>query len=586
MYTYQSGQRTLRRRRERFRRRLARGAVAALAVAALGIGALGIGARGIRAPDFAGDTTRAPLSASAHPSATGMFPDSVQPTVAVDPDRVPVELGLNFSTQRGGTVTAVQYFQSPAQSGVTSATLWTSTGKVMARAQFDASGVEGWRTIPLSSPVSLIAGGSYVVSYHAAKGSYAVAKGDVGVGKSRNGFVINNGAGVYKYGKSGFPTRVNQSSGYLVDIVFTPRVKRFPAPDTALAPLAPEGAQRVPTAVATPTPTPSRDFVHVPAPSPDRTLVHLPAPTPLLTPPASSDAPAQAPPYVPTPGDPGWSVTTSTVGLAPLGLSCGSLALYTGPSSVPSGTVISGKLITGGLDLSAGGITIEKSCIQPTSAGRGLPVIATQSFNTFAIASSKVTIRNSEFDGSRLGIEDAAWATAFIGVADLSSNYIHGFGSGIGIMNSGPNLDITVERNYVTGLVAWGNPATTGNHSDAFTIRDFSASSRADRTLTVVNNRFNSNSGSDTGALFIQTYSGRIDNVLIQGNLLEGNGYQLGLNQMNDPYSNLRSVNNRFSGTGYGATYVQNGPGWAQWDSNFLYQATAAYGKGAAIQEP
>ena len=585
MYPYQSGQRAPQRRQERFRRQLVRGGIAALGITALGISALGTSAP-VATPDFAGDSTRTSLSASAHPSTTGIFPDSLRPTVAVDPDRVPVELGLSFSTQHGGTVTAVQYFQSPAQSGVTSATLWTSTGEVLARAQFDASDVEGWRTIPLTSPVSLIAGGSYVVSYHAPKGSYAVAEGDVSSGTLRNGFVINDGAGVYKYGESGFPTRVNQSSSYLVDIVFTPRTTRPSAPDTALAPPAPEDAERVPTVVATPTPTPSRSGVHVPVPPPNQTLIHLPAPVPLLTPPANGGAPAPTPPSVPTSGDPGWSVTTSTVGLAPLGLSCGSLPLYTGPGSVPAGTVISGKLVTGGLDLSAGNITIENSCIQPTSAGRGLPVVATQNFNTFTIASSKVTIRNSEFDGSKLNTEDAAWATAFIGVADLSSNYIHGFGSGIGIMNSGPNLDITVERNYVTGLVAWGDPATTGNHSDAFTIRDFSASSRADRRLTVVNNRFNSNSGSDTGALFIQTYSGRIDNVLIQGNLLEGNGYQLGLNQMNDSYSNLRSVNNRFSGTGYGATYVQNGPGWARWDSNYLYQATAADGRGAAVQAP
>ena len=79
---------------------------------------------------------------------------------------------------------------------------------------------------------------------------------------------------------------------------------------------------------------------------------------------------------------PGWTVTADTVGLAPLGLSCESLPVYTGPAKPVAGSTISGQLINNGLDLSAGGITIERSCIQPTSIGRGLPVLTTTDNNT------------------------------------------------------------------------------------------------------------------------------------------------------------------------------------------------------------
>ncbi|WP_010205779.1 DUF4082 domain-containing protein [Salinibacterium sp. PAMC 21357] len=478
--------------------------------------------------------------------------------MAVDADRSSVELGLKFSPENDGEVTALQYFQSRAASGVTSATLWTSSGKKLASITFPASTKEGWRTISLEDPVTLSSGSSYVVSYQASNGGYAVTEGDLSAKQSLNGFTLDREAGVYKYGTEGFPTTTFRGSNYLVDIVFE---SSTPATEVTV-------------------PDPGEVEIPAPAPTPTEppTTPVTPAPVP-VTPPVTT-------PVTPTSGSAGWTINANTVGLAPLGLTCSNLPAYTGNSSVPAGTTITGKRFTGGLDLSAGNITIENSCIQPTSAGRGMPVVATQNFNTFEIAPSKVTIRNSEFDGSKLSIQDAAWATAFIGVADLIGNYVHGFGSGIAIMNSGSTLNAQIERNYVTGLVAWGDPATTGNHSDAFTIRDFTDRSNANRQLNVINNRFNADSGSDTGALFIQTYSGSIDNVLIQGNLLEGNGYQLGLNEMNSSYSNLRSVDNRFSGTGFGATYVQRGSGWAEWSNNYIYKSSATDGKGAAVSKP
>ncbi len=555
MISQTTGERAQARHSSRIRRRLVRGG---LAIGALGIAAL------IAVPALAPTSTTGTSSAFTHSSSSGIFSDSLRPAVAVDSDRVSVELGLKFSPEQTGDVTALQYFQNRAASGVTSATLWTSTGDKLASVTFPASKKEGWRTISLKSPVSLAGGSSYVVSYHAPNGSYAVTEGDLSAKKTVNGFTLTPGAGVYTYGTAGFPTSTYRASNYLVDIVYQANTTAADAPATA------------PRPVVTATPTPVKTTTPTPTPTPS--LVPMPAPVPVVP---SVPAPGGS-----TAGSAGWTINANTVGLAPLGLTCSSLPVYTGSSSIPAGTTITGKRFTGGLDLSAGNITIENSCIQPTSAGRGMPVVATQDFNTFKIAPSKVTIRNSEFDGSKLAIQDAAWATAFIGVADLTSNYVHGFGSGIAIMNSGSSLDAKVEGNYVTGLVAWGNPATTGNHSDAFTIRDFTNRSRADRQLTVVNNRFNADSGSDTGALFIQTYSGSIDNVLIQGNLLEGNGYQLGLNQMNDSYSNLRSVNNRFSGTGFGATYAQGGSGWTQWDSNYIYKSSATDSKGAVVSEP
>lgn len=290
----------------------------------------------------------------------------------------------------------------------------------------------------------------------------------------------------------------------------------------------------------------------------------------------------------------GWDLTLDNVGLRSMGLSCADLPEYSPPTDspegsmpyLPAGTTIREKRITTPINVSAGDITIERSCMQPTQAGRGMPIIGTTNYNIMEPVAGTVTIRDSEFDGSLLSQQDAAWATAFIGVGELTNNFIHHFGSGIALMITGPEHDALVEYNYVTDLTSWGDSASDGNHSDAFTVRDFEAKADGSRKATIRNNRFDCNSGNDTGALFIQTNAGPIDNLTIEGNLLEGRGYQLGLNEDNHPYSEMRAMNNRFSGTGYGPAYVQGGSGWDAWKENYLFDPARPDARGTAVQKP
>ncbi|MGY1649746.1 hypothetical protein [Geodermatophilus sp. SYSU D01119] len=302
-------------------------------------------------------------------------------------------------------------------------------------------------------------------------------------------------------------------------------------------------------------------------------------------------APATADP--PGPALRGWELDAGNTGLRPFGLTCEELPLYTGAVRPAAGTVIEQRRVTTPLDLSNGGITITRSCVQPTSVGRGLPVLTTTHLDDCSDETgcpappSRVTISWSEIDGSLLSPEEAAMTTGFLGIADLRGNHVHDVGSGIGLVNTGRHLSSVVERNYVTGLRAHGNPATDGNHSDAFTIRDFDTSAEPGRTLLVADNRFDCSSGSDTGALFVQTWSGDIDNVRITGNLLEGGGYQLGLNQdFGSSYGDVVAVDNRFSGTGYGAAYVQGGAGWTRWADNHLDDPARPEHRGEPVAAP
>ena len=74
--------------------------------------------------------------------------------------------------------------------------------------------------------------------------------------------------------------------------------------------------------------------------------------------------------------------------------------------------------------------------------------------------------------------------------------------------------------------------------------------------------------------------------MTIEGNLLEGLGWQLGLEENTSGYDNMRAMNNRFSGTGFGTTYRTGGPGWAQWQENYVYSASAVDGKGRIVYAP
>jgi len=322
-----------------------------------------------------------------------------------------------------------------------------------------------------------------------------------------------------------------------------------------------------------------------------------PAPTTTVPPttttaPTTTAAPTTTQPPVTTTTAPpaalmGWQLTTTNIGLAPFGLSCDTLPLYTGPAKPTAGTTISGKRIESALDMTAGNITVEKSCIKPRNQGvlgsLSTTTVCPNDCNLGMPAGSKATIRDSEISGAFLSASAVASACAFDGVADIARTYIHDVGSGICLRETGLELSPVVENNYVHKLRHSGEA-----HHDAATVRDFRKNSLNTRKLTWRGNRFDSttNTGTyQTGALFIQpTWSGYgIHNVWVENNYLEGGGYNLTLEQSNGGNSNTHSLNNRFRPTEWGASNVSGAPGWSEWSSNFRYDPAAVNAQGAAV---
>jgi len=279
----------------------------------------------------------------------------------------------------------------------------------------------------------------------------------------------------------------------------------------------------------------------------------------------------------------GWELTTANTGLAGVGLTCDALPEYTGDLRPASGAVLSGVRVTGPLDLSNGDITVEKSCVKPTSTGYHNDFLVTTTIcaddGCSATPAGNVVIKDSDIDASSLEASAIAQSCAFLGVGKLYRNRMFGMGSGICFFETGAVHDALAEGNYVHGLRSWGD-----SHNEAATIRDFVQNSGDTRTVKFLNNRLDCSSGNATGGLFIQPTWLPIHNVTIQGNYLEGEGYNLYLESTsNATYGNVRAIDNRFRPTGWGPAATPSGPGYAQWVDNHLYANTPPDYKGAVV---
>lgn len=316
---------------------------------------------------------------------------------------------------------------------------------------------------------------------------------------------------------------------------------------------------------------------------------------PVVTPP---------PPTTPVTGLKGWQLTPASVGLAPHGLSCASLPEYNGPVSngnfkPAAGSVISKVRISKSMNLSNGNITIEKSCIKGNGIinNQGMAVTWEPDGcgNQCSPARGPVTIRDSEFDGSALSTQAVAYGCALHGLATLERNYVHDLGSGFCFVNTGDQYSGSMVSNYIHKLRGYGDPAREGSHNETATIRDFPIDKNPSRTALIANNYMDSAAAgnNETGALFIQTLYGKIDNVNVDGNYLKtGGNFALVLEVHGEsrlPYGrNMKANNNRldYPVGGYGPGYVESrglGYGWAEFKENYKYDASKTDGKGALI---
>lgn len=149
--------------------------------------------------------------------------DSITPgTPQTTNDTSSVTLGLRFSSSVPGSVTGVRFYKGSRNTGTHVGNLWSSTGTKLATVTFSGETASGWQQAHFSSPISIAANTTYVISYFAPNGSYGINEyypwSTLNATPLR---VSGSSPGVYAYGSdSRFPNGAWKSSNYWVEPVF------------------------------------------------------------------------------------------------------------------------------------------------------------------------------------------------------------------------------------------------------------------------------------------------------------------------------------------------------------------------------
>jgi hypothetical protein len=163
------------------------------------------------------------------PATASIWPSNAAPTVADSGSDDPnVELGVKFRSDVSGIITGIRFYKAATNTGAHVASLWTSTGTLLATATSTGETASGWQKVNFPAPVSITANTVYVASYHCDNGHYSQ---DTDYFSSTTGVdnpplhalpsTSSNGNGVFAYGNGTvFPNQSWKSSNYWVDVIF------------------------------------------------------------------------------------------------------------------------------------------------------------------------------------------------------------------------------------------------------------------------------------------------------------------------------------------------------------------------------
>jgi hypothetical protein len=167
-------------------------------------------------------------------SSVSLWERASTPAVATNTDTKSVEVGLKFRSDIAGYVTGVRFYKGTGNTGTHTGSLWSITGTRLGTVTFTNETASGWQEAIFQSPIPISADTTYVISYYAPVGRYAIDNNyftTAGVDRGPLHAPPSNvvgGNGVYRYGVSLFPNQTFKAANYWVDVIFSTSV----APDT------------------------------------------------------------------------------------------------------------------------------------------------------------------------------------------------------------------------------------------------------------------------------------------------------------------------------------------------------------------
>src|SRR5262249_44786445 len=163
-----------------------------------------------------------------------LWDNTTVPAIEAEADSLSIEVGMKFQAYVNGSITGIRFYKGAGNIGTHVGHLWSGSGSLLATVTFTNETATGWQQANVAPAVAISANTTYVVSYYAPAGEYAVDPSYLTTAFVNLPFqALADGAaggnGVYRYGTSGFPTDTYNASNYWVDVVFsiTP-----PPPDT------------------------------------------------------------------------------------------------------------------------------------------------------------------------------------------------------------------------------------------------------------------------------------------------------------------------------------------------------------------
>jgi len=106
-----------------------------------------------------------------------IWPPNAVPANPAVSDGQPIETGVKFRSDVDGSVTAIRFYKGAQNTGTHVGHLWSAAGTMLAEATFTGESASGWQEVRLSPPVTITAHTTYVASYHADSGFFALDAG-------------------------------------------------------------------------------------------------------------------------------------------------------------------------------------------------------------------------------------------------------------------------------------------------------------------------------------------------------------------------------------------------------------------------